>query len=255
MSFIVKGNLPEGRVLKRTEVVRDPVTGLQAEQEYIGLKAAISALEGQQPPTSTTRIVEETSPVSSLVVRHANGGVIEPEEGVDRWEIDTEPLDQDGFNHPTVQAEMLAYSIPADYRKQIEDAVENGRSSPAVAATNPGAAAIFVELLRGATHFETEFIVLRRIRAISTAYTPKIILNANRYIYSLAQLPVTNILAWTLPGATGNDLPPNPEQAQWGYRLRTQRTVITGIRAEVIHEWVLAAWSTLYYTVSTVNFE
>lgn len=246
MSTIFKGT--KQVQLVREEFVFDPQNGLVLEREFRGPTTAVNGLVGGMPSTLTFRTNQE-GPVGSLIVRYPNGDNLVAETPVDRWEIDTEVLDRDGFYHPTIQAEMEAYTIPASYRKQIEDAVENGTTSPAVAATNPGANKIFLELRRGASHFETEFLVLRRQRTISPSYTGRLTLNATSLIYSALQLPVPALVGWTLP-----TLPSNPPQSQWGYRLRTQKTAFVGNRVEQVHEWVLAAWSTLYYTVATSNF-
>ena len=231
----------------RDEMAIDPQNGRArvvvwqgAKDDIYGMLAELRL--GTAPPRLQTG---QEGPLHTLTATFATLNDGATETPTDKWTINTEVLEKAGFFHPTVNAAMEASANPADWRMAVEDAVKDGTlvSFPGVQGQ------MFLELRRGATHFEDEYLVLRRTRSVSTSYTTQMSLTASRLIYSSSQLPVPTSVLFTLP-----NLPANPAQSQWGWRLRTQSSEVVGTKVEQAHEWVLAAWSTLYYSVSGSAF-
>lgn len=235
----------------RDEAVIDPQNGKGREIEWNGEKNAIYGVAAGLGTSARVRITQN-GPLHVLVATFQNLQDGAPEVATDRWTVRTEVLEKDGFLHPAVNADMEAYNAQVgliEYRKELEGAVSEGRALISGVAARPIAVQMVRELSRGATHFEDEYIVLRRVRTISAAYTTKMTLFGSRLIYASGQLPVPGNVLFSLPS-----FPANPPQAQWGWRLRTQESEFVGNKVEQQYEFVLAAWSTLYYSTAGGNF-
>jgi hypothetical protein len=252
----------------RDDFDSDPQQGNVRVIEWHGSKAAIygqfasirNASSGSQPKCSISQV--GSTPYYSLIAVYPDLQDLEPEEpdeqAVDRWTIHTETLQTDGFSLPEAVSEASAFDTgfyDKTYRKLLED---GDLSEPGLVflrnAANGYVTAIdlFLEMRRGATHFDDEYVVLRRTRTLGNGQASKINLKAIRLIYDSGALGLPSNVGFTLPDAP--DVAEWPENAYWGWRLRTQQCEFNGNRVEQSYEWVFAAWSTTYYARATGSF-
>lgn len=171
---------------------------------------------------------------------------------VDRYKFSKESIDREIWTLEAVQSEANNYGDIQDYKKIIEDALEDGDETAMTLslppANYPAAWKTLTELARGATHYEDEYIVLARERVVGIKYTPKLDLKNTSYIYTTAQL----ISVFGIPNFSNVFLPDAPSyippQTQWGWRSRNEQiNFLEGQKAEISQDWVYAAWSTNLY--------
>ena len=255
----------------RDEYNTDPQQGPSRITEWHGLYDALLAYLGTLGQVRS-RLAPLTGPLWSLIVYTYGGGAVPDQDPLDetptdRWTTNTNILERELWMHPIVYNAAITYDSanPNKFKRQLEvfAADENPSSSPEpygdTSALPPPYASntvasvaqeVVKELGRGVTHYEDEYLVLRRTRSISTSYPVAMPLYSVRYIYQTAQIGMPANVAFSLP-----IFPPNPPQSLWGWRLRTQQSEFVGpTRVEQVFEWVLAAWSTLLYIPATANF-
>lgn len=246
----------------RDEFTSDPQSGNVRTIEWQGSRDAIyghfsslrNSTEGAQARCSITQV--GNTPYFSLIATFPDLQDLEPEDpeeqAIDQWTISTEVLQTDAFSLPAAVEEALIWDsanppAPKTYRKLIEDQAtdETGYAS-LVGPAYPFAQSLKLEIGRGATHFDDEYVVLRRTRTLGNGQASKINIKAVRKIYDGNKLGVPSNVGFALPSP-----PPTaewPEDAYWGWRLRTQQSSYNGNRVEQSYEWVFAAWSLNYYT-------
>lgn len=257
----------------RDEFTSDPQLGNGRLIEWQGDRQSVygqfsalrNSVDGAQARCSVRQVGD--TPYYSLTAVFPDLQDLEPqnpeEQVVDRWTIHTEVLQTDGFSMPGVAEEAGFFetdpSRKGTYRKTLEDGDLSDpgynilkNSAAGGQPVYPVARDLIVELRRGATHFDDEYVVLRRVRTVSNGSALKINLKAVRLIYDSNKLGVPSNVAFAMP-----TLPPVSEwpiNAYWGWRLRTQSADFVGNRIEQTYEWVLAAWSTFYYARTDAAF-
>jgi hypothetical protein len=256
--------------LVRDEYTTDPQAGATRVTEWHGTKAALIAKQAELG--GRTRLYPIQGPLWSLVTTYTGGAAVpgqEPEDEVatDKWSTHTNILEKEIWMHPLVFAAAVAYDSanPNKFKRQLEKYAEEENPivgpdcmSDSTSLASPYSSLqvhdvaedVMIELGRGATHYEDEYLVLRRTRTISTTFPVSMPLYSTRLIYTTAQIPVPLNVLFSLP-----TFPDAPAQSSWGWRLRTQQSDFVGpTRIEQVFEWVLAAWSTLLYSTSSSNF-
>ncbi len=152
---------------------------------------------------------------------------------------------------------------PADYRRAVEKALEDGLGtttnpiatdqSTYTKAAFPYAYVALQELRYGTTHFEEDRIVLRRRETIAgqIGAAPQMKIGISQLIYTTQQLQVPTSVPFTLPDlAVLEDRP----ESVWGWRFQGRDVEYDGVTTDRIHEFALYAWSTNLYTPAGSNF-
>lgn len=171
----------------------------------------------------------------------------------DRWSLATEAVTQDLFAHPDVAFEANNWGGtdgPEDFRDTIEEAVKDGDPVPSTVSGSAIAVAVYHELRRGASSYETETLVLRRTRQTQTTVSRPPILDNNQ-VWSTGALSGV----FDIPAGVLFNLPPNPAitptNTAWGWRIGDQSLDAAGnfSKFEDVLSFTFAAWSMFYYTL------
>jgi hypothetical protein len=186
---------------------------------------------------------------------------------IDKWSYSTEVLEKDLFSLPVVVAAAQAHAgsnsskFKVDMENYIKepttdpDSFGDSTALPSVWGTGVTvstiASKVATELRRGATHYEDARLVVRRQRSFNTRYPIPTPLYSLTYIYSTAELSyqfaLPSYVHFSLPDTDQINADYPVEQAEWGFRLRTQQSDVVGTKVEQMFEWSLAAWSTFTY--------
>lgn len=253
MSAIWKGTV--GPVVVSEEIYHDAETGnVSVDITYQGSRDAIFGLSVEFENQRVSFQTSQSGPVHTLTARIPtiiNTGEAPP----DRYEISTESMDKDIFEHPTILTDSEDYdsalaSNADTYRKRAEDAVS---------VYDIGPTSTFQSVVRhlkgGVTGFQIDFLVLRRFRKVALEYgygaAGRITLDSGLYIYTTGQLNLPQSVAFTLPSTPAA---PSSDYS-WGWRKRGQRVEIVGNYAEQTVELVFAPWSTLLYSDASGNLD
>lgn len=232
-------------------LVVDPVAGVSQKYQYQGTKEAIYSLIPMLEANYAKCDITHDGPLWTCVAQYDYG-----EEPVDKWSLQTEVVQNDLFQLPKVQKEMVNWDAAhklGDYRLKIEDLKTD---LPVMMAALPYAYYVRFELLRGMAHYDDEMLVLKRTRTINPLLDDlmKLGLKMNRMVYTTKQLGLPDDVLVVIP-----DPPEDLPFAKWGWRLRTQQTEYTYtrgiIRVEQVTDFIFASWSSLVYEMSTKDFE
>ena len=252
MSGIFKGQ--QSVVLVAEEVVYDPESGVRyKDQHFQGSKSAIFGLgAGLEQAGVPYRNGEVSGPVYSLTARIAFNDVSEVE-NLDRYEISTESIEKDIFEHPLVIAAASTYDASIatgaeTFRERAERFVREKHDFNINATFDT----VVRHLKNGVTGFAEDFLLLRRFRKIDLTYgyaSGKFNLADGSLVYSTAQLNLPSGVAFQLPTSPAN---PSSDYV-WGWKRRGQRVEIVGQFVEQTVELLFAPWSTFLYTAATGN--
>lgn len=183
-----------------------------------------------------------------------------PDYGSIRYEVASEVVEKEIWEHPTIIAAMDLYdgANPDEdtWREQAETAAKAGANY----SLDPTWQEVVHMLKSGVTGWEKEYIVVRRTRKIANQdlqFPPPVVTNianfdAMQYVYSTAQLLLPTQIAFTVPNSD-TLVPSNAAYAFWGWRRRPSTVTYEGNFIEQSGEFLLAEWSSLLYTQSTVN--
>lgn len=238
--------------------------GWQLEQEYQGTFAAIAGKEnlkfdgwdlefGRRGPYHTVRATANLP---------GFGG---ERELTERWSVHKELVEKDIFSHPAVAADQKTWNDSVavstgeapPWKRFVELFAEGQLTKEGfdqflpTARLNPSFIPLAVELSRGITGYETEYVVLERTQKISPQYDLKMDIGANSVIYRTVDLQtvfgVPNGILFNLPNSADYVDPP---QGAWGWRLRDQSVEYQGpLLAVRQQDWAFAWWSTYLNTL------
>jgi hypothetical protein len=171
---------------------------------------------------------------------------VSPEVPTEEWEADTETAEVDLFALAPVVKEATDYGSITNYRKKLQDAVNDGEEYPLTATVWPVAEYVFKLLARGVTSQPLNRPTLSRSRTFSAYYTGRNRASAVQTVWTTDAL----ITAFSIPASVQATLPETPSATDtptgtvWGWKLtvdRGQFNVATG-RWNENKTWVFAAW-------------
>lgn len=260
MAVTLKGLLANGPILQSEVWSYDPGAGRTVITRYKGTKDAIMGMRADIEDAGNSYQMEKDGkgPYYTITIRSGSSPTTPDAEPV-RWSLTTEVIEKDIFTHPDVNAEMETANSPAAYRADILAAVKEGRRTlfdglddeVGLPALFPLAERVFQELRRGVSGYEDSYLVLRRTRAVAASVTTPMGTSASSVIYDTGQLGIPSGLAFQIPTLTTLTAPPG---TAWGWRLRAHESEFEGTRIQQRHEFLLAAWSTLFYQASASPF-
>lgn len=215
----------------------------------------ISGLANQYINDGYEFSIDRGGPWTVLRAKRQSFDATDNQQVVDRYTFAKEQIEKEIWTLPGVQAEALTFGGGMSaYRALLEDTAEtlDGAEETILNSSQfdpyPIMRKILIELTRGATAYEDEYITLRRERVVGIKYTPKLSLEANSIIYTTGELisvfGIPNFPYITMPAT-----PTTPPNSRWGWRSRKQEVqFIEGQKIQVIQDWVYAAWSTNIYS-------
>lgn len=244
-----------GPHITRTGLVYNPETKLYVrETEYTGSQLGIAGLANNFKANNRDHRLDYENGLSRVTVYDPVSGPPD----FDRYEISWEMEQREIWSHPTVKESMIAYDAlsagEADtFRKRAEDAVDSNTDDSDI--TDPVFAQVVANLKAGINSWEQEYIVLRRTRVVPPNLSSPVNISAASLIYTTAQLQLPGDVLFVVPSdaeiATFPE--PDPDNFRWGWRRRPSTSTIQGQANEQTSEFLLAAWSLLFYTSATSN--
>lgn len=241
-----------GPHITRTGRTFNPETGIFTDEvEFTGGNAAINGLAARfRDQNRDFRVSYEEGMAKVTVYTELQGSAI-----LDKYEIVWEMEQRSIWNHPTVKESMIAYddALAAEgetFRKRAEDAVDNDSDNSDI--LDPVFAQVVAHLRAGADTWEQEYVVLRRTRTIPPEFASPVSIAAASLIYTTGQLGLPGNVLFQLPDLDAL-VEPDPTNFQWGWRRRPSSSTIQGQSNEQVSEFILAAWSLLYFTPATGN--
>lgn len=259
----------------KVEFGYDPNTGPFTDVEYQGSVVAMDTLVSTEAAKGVVVRQSQDGPVKTCTIRYNNWYENESDDTyTEQWTHTHEIIEKEIWAAPWVQEAMKSTDdggscpSPADFRKTIEDAVDDGDSFATLLETfrAKGSAWDFVssvltfdgrtyaapyaliyrELVRGATHWTTEANVVRRVRTSGLGFQWYATILSTKWIYPNSAITSMPSSIWA------EIIPPQQEPyAYVGWRMRAREYEISGDRRSETVEIVLAAWSTNNYTVWT----
>lgn len=240
---IVWNGATEG--LFKTEVQIDPVTGSVTEYSFEGSLAAMQARINLE--AAAGRMVRSSQDGPTLMVVSRAEQFLG--EVTTIWTLRTEMVEKDVFALPAADAEAGVYISRAQYRKDIQAAVDQGKpltgNGPSP-VTFPVAHRLYLELARGVEAYMRAYRVLQKKTTVSTSSANRLDLTVEEKIYSTAQINPPTALLINFPSS----FPAAPANSVYGWLLRGQELEQVGSKVNIFEEWVFAAWSTTFYAVA-----
>jgi hypothetical protein len=258
-----------GASLVRTSqsVVFDTVHGDGIQETYAGpLQALLGLASSLKSAGVRCEVTQEAGrSVLSAIWPSIEDGTVETAN--DRYELSTDLVEEDIWNNPQVYSlavsELASYDpgtrtvttagdLVALWKSRIEFALKGNDDGTAQTPTEAGfensELALYNAVLAGATSYESERVVLRRVRSISIRYATPTTPVAIPRIYTTAQLVST----FGIPSGIAARLPMNPTYAPlgltWTWRKRQDTSVYTWSgKVEEVKDWVFAPHSTVCY--------
>lgn len=245
--------IASGTVLVYSRWARDPLAGVRFEQGYEGTAAGISALGLTLLASGASVQYDQVQPGKKTLRASWGRDPSEPESAevpVDRWELEMAPYQISLFRHPAAIAEAEVYIAPAQYRKDIQDAITEGEAYPLSTSSYPVGLQIYRLLAQGTEYWETQRPILRRQRTYSPSFATRVVLSNTSTVY----LRSTIISTFTPPTDFQAQIPDDPTDTPpsgmvWGWRL-VQRSFGYLASSRVFEEqtsWEGAYWSTSLY--------
>lgn len=243
----------------------DDSNGSSWEVEYAGTKSAILSQKAVYDAQRVKNRADLTKPVCTLTAWFPYDPT-QPstsEVPVEKWEIDNERVPVDIFSHVDVAdesdryAQFVANGDKTRYRKEIEDAVEDGELKPAWEASGyPNAERVYELMIRGTESFETHRPVLTRTRSFSLGYVGrrKLVIETRPRVYYQSELVST----FAVPQYIASILPDAPTQkiagTEWGWKIGTDTSSVSSQKnmVEETLSFQFAAWSWFLYKFSDI---
>jgi hypothetical protein len=249
-------------VLFATDREFDPQAGFVYVQRYNGSEAAVRALEtGFIAGRARTRIVQD-GPHYILEVRTAapqDGSVELP---IDKWEFDTDFVQDPIWSGPKIIAAAAAFGATQNPVLTADDVIKQWRDdfkTKSDAKTLPKDTGftgdklhLYVSnVVRGQEAIEVERAILTRVRSFSATYAGQVILDAVPKVYTTGSL----ISLFAIPPAIANRLPGNPAYTPlytaWGWKKRKDSSefILAINKVQETKDFVFAAWDTLSHDI------
>ncbi len=229
-------------------------TGLYTQEiTYSGTKLGITGLANAFANRNQDHRVDHEDGMSHVTVFIPQQG----SEVLDKYEVMWEMEQRNIWSHPSVAAAAKAYDDALvnvgdqTFRDIAEDAV-TGK----IGLTPTGVMAQVVAHLRaGVDGWEQEYVTLRRTRVIPPDFGTQASITAASLIYTTTQLLLPSSIAFNVPsdGDISGFPNPDPTNFKWGWRRRPSTSTIQGQSNEQTSEFILAAWSLLFYTDTSNN--
>ncbi len=252
-SSVLSGGKP-GPHITRTGFSFNTDTGLYTQEiEYSGSKAGIQGLANTFANRNQDHRLDNEDGLSRVTVFIPQQG----SEALDKYEVMWEMEQRNIWSHPTVAAAAKAYDDALvdtgdqTFRDIAEDAV-----SGKIGLTPTGIMAQVIANLRaGIDGWEQEYVTLRRTRVIPPDFGSAANISAASLIYTTDQLLLPSSIAFNVPSDADISGFPNsdPDNFQWGWRRRPSTSSIQGQSNEQTSEFILAAWSLLFYEAASSN--
>lgn len=246
------------------EATFDPLQGYTLTQRWEGSGSALLSL-GNAFSQAGARATLSTDNGKS-VLNAIFGGQIGTPDGqavgsaaagaeqapIDRYTVSSEFADVSVFNNPYVIAESITYISTAQYKKDIETAVNDGTTLTLSTVNFPFAHIIYRLLSRGGDAYQVRRPTLKRTRSMPVYSAQRMTIGEIDPVLSTAAL----IALMGIPVAIQSmlpvqaSLPTPPADTAWAWKLRSDTSdyVLAANKIEETKEWVFAAWHTLLYT-------
>jgi hypothetical protein len=250
MPISVKGFA--GPIRTRSEITFDPVLGDGVMEWWKGPKQAILGMARYFKEQGYRCTARSAGPLWEFQI--FIGKSDSDEAAQDRWTFDKDFPQISIFALPWVAAEAAKYVSKAQYRKDLEDAVKNGKDNPLDVTQFPLSIGVYEDLSRGTEAYEVERVILRRTRTYSFTFPDKIVLQPLPVVYSEKTLVAT----FKIPASIQAQMPDppadvtlTPSGTRWAWKTRHDSCdeIPYLNKFQEIKEWVFAAWSTHLYAV------
>lgn len=243
-------------VLVSDEPFYDPSSGLQyTDRIWAGKEEAIKGFANDLEEEGIGYQISASPPIFMISARIpiSDATIDIP----DRYEISTEAQDKSIFELPGVVEEIIRYDASIaetaeTYKSRAERFVDKGLTYVFDDINFPLFGKVVRHLRNGVTGFQTDYVVLRRMRQIDLSYGysgGRMNLSDGLLIFTTAQLNLPSEVGFVVP-STPTD--PSADYA-WGWKVRGQRVELVGNYMEQVVELVFAPWSTLAYELSSSN--
>jgi len=243
-------------VLEERVPTFDPETGHGYMETYSGTRASIEAKLFELASIGMSVRISSQGPlwkIQAVASGMPNG---QDEAPSDKWELDTEYVQEDIRMNPKVLAAAVSPITLAWWIKQIEADLDleqpKGLKKKESDVIDPSHQELYNLKARGVESHEIERPVLRRRRLIGINHLDRMSMSQVGLVWTTAAL----IGAFNIPPEIHAKLPNDPEITPtgtvWGWKGRTNSSVITlgSRKAEETREWVFAAWPTLLYSIN-----
>lgn len=240
-----------GPHISRSGLVYNPETGIYIrETEYSGSQQGIAGLASSLRDNNREHRLDYQEGISRVTV-------YEPTQGarvLDKYEILWEMEQRSIWNHPSVKTEAKAYddALVTAGDQTFRDIAEDAVSGKIGISPTGLMAQVIAHLRAGVDSWEQEYVVLRRTRTVPPNLTTACNIAAASLIYTTAQLLLPGDVLFSLPDITAM-VEPDSTNFRWGWRRRPSTSTIQGQSNEQTSEFILAAWSLLFYSPSTEN--
>lgn len=242
-----------GPHITRSGLVYNPESRIYVrETEYTGSQQGVAGLANVFKGQNREHRLDYENGLSKVTVYDPVSGPPE----LDKYEISWEMEQRELWNHPHIAAAAKAYddalANPGDqtFRAIAEDAVDGKLGISPVGVM----AEVIAYLRAGLTHWEQEYIVLRRTRVVPPSVGVPCNIFAASQVYTTAQLLLPTSVLFHVPSDAEIAAFPNPnsDYFHWGWRRRPSTSTIQGQANEQTSEFLLAAWP-LIYEAATSN--
>lgn len=228
----------------------DPVRGQSWAYLYTGTRTGIETLAANlalQGVRYTARHERGLSSLEAYFGADPNGGSESP---IDSYSRDVDIITEDTFANPLLWPWMFSNSNPAEARKLMLDAVNEGNLA---SFNNPAADAAYLALTRGKNTYSYRPPTLRRTRSFSTSYASPRTPSTIPVAYTREAL----IREFSIPAAIASSMipadptTPLPESTRWLWML-TQDSSETSRGGLRITETMVWAADAIYPALTNV---
>lgn len=252
--FGADGNL----CLANVQQTNDPnASGRAWDYTYVGTESSINALASSLTSQGVRFRTASAGGEFSLTATYTGLDRDQDpsaETPTDSYGLDTEGVNVSIFAHPRATAEAASYISPAQYKKDIEDALAEGAVNPISETTYPFSATIYRALSRGQEYFELRRPILRRTRTFSARYADRADVEARQVAWRTSTL----ITAFALPADVSARLPADPDATDtpvgtvWVWRLTLDSSEYNIAQRQWTESkvWVFEAVDPNFYTVT-----
>lgn len=230
--------------------VNDPVRGQSWAYFYTGTRSGIETLAANlalQGVRYTSRHERGMSSLEAYFGADPSGGVESP---IDSYSRDVDIITDDIFANPLLWPWLYSNSNPAEARKLMLDAVNDGNT---LAFNDAAADAAYLSLTRGKNTYSYRPPTLRRTRTFSVSYATRRTPSTIPVAYTRAAL----IREFSIPDAIASAMIPDdpttplPESTQWLWML-TQDSSDTSRGGLRITETMVWAADSIYPNLTSV---